>query len=1056
MSAGGDQRPGADKEPEEGQTNLAEQAASEAAKPGGIAIFVRRPILAFVLNALIVIAGLAGLFAAEIRELPDVDRPVITVTTMFSGASPETVDQELTGRIEGAVGRVSGVRSISSNSRYGRSRVTLEFADDVDLDVAATDVRDAIGRIVNDLPDNADDPQIVKADANGQPVMRIAVTSNSRAPQDLTLIVTDRIEDELISLPGVADLQIYGDTDAIFRVDIDQLELASRGVTLADLRRTLSDVALDVPAGDLKGDSQSINVRTTATVITPEAFEALEIGNDVTIGDIARVTLGPAPNQTIMRANGQSGIGIGVIRQATSNTLEISEAVRARVAALNETLPDDVDIFVTSDDAIFIQGAIDEVIKTLGLAVVIVVAVIFLFLRDFRATLIPTVTLPVALIGTVAALYLVGFSVNVLTLLALVLATGMVVDDAIVVLENIVRHRSAGTGPRAAAVIGTRQVFFAVVTTTATLAAVFIPLSFLPGQAGGLFREFGFTLAMAVMLSSVVALTLAPMMASRLLTRNSDGEGRGPMVWLGNRLAALYGRLLRAALAAPMVVVVIAALFAVTAIFMFGSINQELTPREDRAVVLMSVRTPVGVSLEYTTSKMREIEDSVEPLRQSGEITNVFAITGYGADNQGFMVATLAKWDERTRPQQEIADDIDDAISEIVGVRVFVIQPNSLGIRGAGRGLTFALTGTDYAQLSEIGESMVQSLRDDPRFGRVQLGYETTQPQLFVEIDRGLASDLGIDISGLGAALRAMLDGSAVADVFLGDTSYEVQMLSTSDPINDPGDLENVFVQAADGQMVPMASFVSLEERAVAPELNRESKNRSVEISASLTPELSLGQAMTEVEELASGLMSPVNRIVPLGEAAALEETSSGLLLTFGFAIAVVLLVLSAQFESFISAIVVMATVPLGLACAIFALIFAGLSLNVYSQIGLVMLIGIMAKNGILIVEFANQLRDDGAELFDAIYDASTIRLRPVMMTMTSTVLGGVPLILSSGAGAEAREALGWVVVGGLGLATVSTLFLTPVAYLLLARFSQPGTVEEQRLQRELTEAGSA
>ena len=1055
MSAGGDERL-ADRDPDEDQPSLAEQAAAEAVKPGGIAIFVRRPILAFVLNALIVIAGLAGLFATEIRELPDVDRPVITVTTMFSGASPETVDQELTGRIEGAVGRVSGVRSISSNSRYGRSRVTLEFADDVDLDVAATDVRDAIGRIVNDLPDNADDPQIVKADANGQPVMRIAVTSNSRAPQDLTLIVTDRIEDELISLPGVADLQIYGDTDAIFRVDIDQLELASRGVTLADLQRTLSDVALDVPAGDLKGDSQSINVRTTATVITPEAFEALEIGNDVTIGDIARVTLGPAPNQTIMRANGQSGIGIGVIRQATSNTLEISEAVRARVAELNETLPDDVDIFVTSDDAIFIQGAIDEVIKTLGMAVVIVVAVIFLFLRDWRATLIPTVTLPVALIGTVAALYLVGFSVNVLTLLALVLATGMVVDDAIVVLENIVRHRSAGTGPRAAAVIGTRQVFFAVVTTTATLAAVFIPLSFLPGQAGGLFREFGFTLAMAVMLSSVVALTLAPMMASRLLTRNAGGEGRGPMVWLGNRLAALYGRLLRAALAAPMVVVVIAALFAVTATFLFGSINQELTPREDRAVVLMSVRTPVGVSLEYTTSKMREIEDSVEPLRQSGEITNVFAITGYGADNQGFMVATLAKWDERTRPQQEIADDIDDAISEIVGVRVFVIQPNSLGIRGAGRGLTFALTGTDYAQLSEIGESMVQSLRDDPRFGRVQLGYETTQPQLFVEIDRGLASDLGIDISGLGAALRAMLDGSAVADVFLGDTSFEVQMLSTSDPINDPGDLENVFVQAADGQMVPMASFVSLEERAVAPELNRESKNRSVEISASLTPELSLGQAMTEVEELASGLMSPVNRIVPLGEAAALEETSSGLLLTFGFAIAVVLLVLSAQFESFISAIVVMATVPLGLACAIFALIFAGLSLNVYSQIGLVMLIGIMAKNGILIVEFANQLRDDGAELFDAIYDASTIRLRPVMMTMTSTVLGGVPLILSSGAGAEAREALGWVVVGGLGLATVSTLFLTPVAYLLLARFSQPGTVEEQRLQRELTEAGSA
>jgi hydrophobic/amphiphilic exporter-1 (mainly G- bacteria), HAE1 family len=1028
--------------------------ANPAPTTAGTALFVRRPILAFVVNALIIIAGLAALFGVEVRELPDVDRPVVTITTRFSGASPETVDQELTGRIEGAVGRVSGVRTISSESRYGRSRVTLEFNDGVDLDVAATDTRDAVARIANDLPDDADQPEIIKADANADPVMRIAVTSDTRSPQDLTQLVRDRVEDRLISIPGVADLQIYGDREAIFRVDIDQLELASRGLTLADMARALNDVAFDVPAGDLEGSRQSINVRTTATVITPEAFEALELSPNVTIGDVARVTLGPAPNETVLRANGETGMGMGIIRAATSNTLDISNGVHQAIDELQQVLPDDVKIFVTSDDAVFINGSIREVVTTLSLAILIVVAVIFVFLRDWRATLIPTLTLPVALIGTLAAIYMVGFSVNILTLLALVLATGMVVDDAIVVLENIVRRRSEGMGPRAAAVLGTQQVFFAVVTTTATLAAVFIPLSFLPGQAGGLFREFGFTLAMAVMLSSVVALTLAPVLASRLLARAESGQPeKGPMVWLGDRLAGLYAATLRAALAAPMVVVIVAGLFALTAVLVSGGIRQELTPREDRAIILMSVTAPTGVSLNYTSAKLQEIETAMAPLRDSGEMTNVFSITGFGASNRGFVVMTLAKWDERARSQQEIVGDVNRYLGSVVGVRAFVIQPNSLRIRGAGRGLSFAITGSNYEQLSQVADQLVQAMQQNTAMGQVRLEYETTLPQLFVEIDRARASDLGIDITGLGNALRAVLDGRSVGSVFIDDTSYDVQMLSSSDPVNDPTDLENIFVQASDGQMIPMSSFVRLEERAIAPELKREGKARSVEITAGLTPDMSLGDAMDEVRILADGIIAPENTIVPLAEAAALDQTSSGLIVTFAFAILVVLLVLAAQFESFISAIVVMATVPFGLACAIFALLLSGLSLNVYSQIGLVMLIGIMAKNGILIVEFANQLRDRGADVKTAIFDASTIRLRPVMMTMTSTVLGGVPLILSSGAGAEAREALGWVIVGGLGLATLSTLYLTPVAYLLLARFTAPKVEEERRLVRELEEA---
>ncbi|MBN2759627.1 MAG: efflux RND transporter permease subunit [Rhodobacteraceae bacterium] len=1031
------------------------QDNAERLGSSGTALFVRRPILAFVLSALILIAGLASLLGVEVRELPNVSRPVITVTTEFGGASPETVDQEITSRVEGAVGRVAGVQSISSNSRFGRSRVTLEFSESTDIDVAATDVRDAVARISNALPEGAEIPRIVKADADAQPVVRIAVTSSVRSAQDLTRLVEDQVEDRLISIEGVADLQIYGDRSPVFRIDINMMELASRGLTLGDLRGALADVAYDAPAGDLTGERQSLNVRTTAAVATPEAFEALVIRDDIRLRDVASVSLGPELNETILRANGNTGLGLGVLRQATSNTLSISDGVRAAVAELSETLPEDVDIFVTSDDAVFIRGSIEEVLKTLGLAVAIVVVVIFVFLRDLRATLIPALTMPVALIGTLAAIYMVGFSVNILTLLALVLATGMVVDDAIVVLENIVRRRGEGMGPRAAAVLGTQQVFFAVVTTTATLAAVFIPLSFLPGQAGGLFREFGFTLAMAIALSSVVALTLCPVLASRLLTAEDTGREKPNLVSrLGDGLAAFYAKTLRAALDYPLVVVVVAGLFAATAAMLATGIRQELTPPEDRAVALLSVTAPQGVSLDYTTGKMREIEALVQPLRESGEVTNLFSITGIGGSNsRGFVVMTLAPWDARARSQQEIVAEINRGLRSVVGVRAFAIQPNSLGIRGAGRGLTFAVTGSNYDQLEEVAGALVERMQQNPDFGQVRLEYETTQPQLFIEIDRARASDLGVEIAGLGDALRAVLDGRSIGSVFVDDTSYDVRMISTSDPVNDPGDLENVFVQASNGQMVPLSSFVTLEERAVAPELEREGQNRSVEISAGLTPQMPLGSALAEVRALSGDVLEPQNQIVPLAEAATLDQTSAGLILTFGFAILIVFLVLSAQFESFNSAIVVMATVPLGLACAMFALVLTGLSLNIYSQIGLVMLIGIMAKNGILIVEFANQLRDKGASVYDAIFQASTIRLRPVMMTMISTVLGGVPLILSFGAGAEAREALGWIIVGGLGLATLSTLYLTPVAYLFLARFSTPKAEEENKLLAELDDA---
>jgi HAE1 family hydrophobic/amphiphilic exporter-1 len=983
-----------------------------------------------------------------VRELPAVERPVVSISTSYPGAAPETVDREVTSAIEGAASRIPGVESISSSSRFGSSRVTVEFRDGVDLDVAAADLRDAVARVTGGLPDGAEAPRVVKSDADSDAIMRIAVTSSRRTADELTALIRDLAETRLLSAPGVADVQIFGDRELSFRVDVDLLQLAARGLSLADLRAVLGNISQETPAGALSSQRQTLQVRTAADLRTVDEIEAITIAGNVVLGDVATVTLGPEPGATILRADGQTGIGLGIIRQANGNSLAISQSVTQIIADLQPLLPEDVQMFITSDSADFIAGAIHEVEIALALSVLIVTAVIFLFLRDARATLIPVVAIPVAMIGTLAAVWLAGFSINIMTLLALVLATGIVVDDAIVVLENIVRRRAEGMGARAAAVLGAEQVFFAVIATTATLAAVFVPLSFLPGQTGGLFREFGFTLAIAVLLSSVTALTLCPVLAAKVLRPHQE-EG-GILTTAGDLLSRLYAACLRRCLNAPLVAVAVALMFAALALAIFPGLRQELTPTEDRSVILLSVSAPQGVALEYTDERMREIEALVEPLRDRGEVTSVFSIGGMGGQgSRGFMVVTLADWADRSRSQQEIAAELSEGLRDIIGVRVFAFQPNSLGIRGAGQGLSVALLGSDYATMAEAARSLVAKMESDPRFGQVRLGYDTTQPQLFVEVDRARAEDLGVQIDGLGPALQAVLDGSTVGTIFLDDDSYDIRLLSTTTPVNDPGDLERTFVPAVGGQLVPLSSFATLTERPVAPELGREAQSRSVPISATLTPDFALGDALAELQSLAADLPEDM-RLIPLAEAATLGETSSGLAVTFAIALAVVFLVLAAQFESFVSAIIVMATVPLGLACAVFAILLTGGSINVYSQIGLVLLVGIMAKNGILIVEFADQLREQGRSVRDAIEQASVVRLRPVMMTMIATVLGGVPLVLAQGAGAEAREVLGWVIVGGLGMATLATLFITPVAYLLLAGLARPRSAETAILMDEL------
>lgn len=1022
---------------------------------GIAALFVRRPVLAIVLNLLVVVAGIAAFMGIEVRELPNVDRPVITIRTSYDGATPETVDKEVTAIVEGAVARTPGVSSISSRSTSGESRVTVEFSESADIDVAAADLRDAIGNL-RSLPNDADPPIIIKADSDADPILRVAATSSTLPIQELTKLVNDRVIDRLAAVEGVADIRVYGARDPLVQIIFDPDALAARRLTVADINSALASVTVDAPAGDISDANRKLLVRADASAKSIEEIEAIQINPETRIEDVADVVFGPAERRTSLRINGQTGLGMAIIRRAASNTITISHNVRAAVEELNASLPDSVDLRVTSDDATFIGEAIYEVEITLFLATLIVIAIIYLFLRSARVTFIPAVTVPISLIGTLALMWLVGFSINIITLLALVLATGLIVDDAIVVIENISRQRALGLGPRAAAVIGLKQVFFAVMATTVTLVAVFVPISFFPGIAGRIFAEFGFVLAFAVAISSFVAITLCPMLASRLIGSREFEPSRNPIGRLvsaiGDRAIALYGRLLDAALAAPLVVIVASALFAGAAVTGYGLLPQELTPPEDRGFVPVSIRAPQGSTVDYTIGQIRLVEEMAMPLVEKGEATNLFAITRSGGTG-GFMFLTLVPWDQRQRSQMEIAADLNRRLQTIPGVQVSARSSNSLGLRGGGQGVAFSVTGPDYAELADAADTLIEAMEKSPAFGRIRLNYDTTQPQLSIRLDNRRATDAGIPIDTIAAVVQTLLSGRDVGNFYVGDDAIEIRALIAEGLIQDSSGLDAIQLRTPNGAMVPLSSFVTFEETAVAPSLPRQDKSRAIPIIASLGEGVALGQATSALQALAAESLPVGMGIALTGEAKELDNTSGGVFQTFAFAIVIVLLVLAAQFESFISASILMATVPFGLGAAVFALLLSGSSLNIYSQIGLVIIVGLMAKNGILIVEFANQLRDSGQSVRDAIRNASMIRLRPVVMTMLSTILGGLPLILRGGAGSEAREALGWIIVGGLGFATISTLFLTPVVYSLLARFAKPRVAAEQRLAEEMAEA---
>ena len=1019
-------------------------------------ISIRRPVLAAVFSLLIVIFGLAALRSVPVRELPDVDNAVVTVTTTYRGAAPEVIDTDLTETIEGAIASISGIRSISSESRQGRSRVTIEFDSGTDIDVAANDVRDAVGRVRGDIPEEADEPQVVKSDADADPVMRLAITSDRMTTAEITDYIDRFVVDRIATLDGVANVDIYGARPFAVRIWIDRRALAARNLAVADVEAALRRNNIELPAGEVKSYNRQLSVRLNSRMSSIEDFRDIVLdrvaGYPVRLGDVARIAPGVADDSTIVRTNGKDAVGVAVLRQSQSNTLAISKAVRAEIKLLNASLPEGMQIIVGSDDALFVGASIREVVIALFISLSLVITVILLFLRSLRATLIPAITIPVSLIGCFLLIGLWGFSLNTLTLLALLLAIGLVVDDAIVVLENIQRRIELGESPLVASLKGARQVTFAVIATSLTLVAVFVPLSFMPGQVGRLFVEFGWVMAGTVGISTFVALTACPALAAKILSARkirkaaADTPERAPVV------LRAYRALLVRAIGMPLVVLAVTFVLTAGAGLFYDGLPRELAPREDRGVGFVPLTAPQGSTVAHSDMAARQVEEILEPMRQSGEIETVFTFTGWGGRAwRSFVVYRLAPWEERDRPISALVGEIAPQMGNVTVARGFPVTPAGLGLRGNSTPVRVVIGGPDFESVKDWAIELLARAENVEGLVNPEINFEQNLPQLDVSIDRARADDLGISADVIAATLQTMLASREVTTFVSRGREYPVLVQAEEADRRTPSDISNIFLRAGDGEtLVPLGALVTLNENAAAPSLRRFDRLPSIQLSGALAPGADLGGVLTQLETIAAEILPPQAKLGYDGQSRTYKDTSGGVGVVFLLALLIVYLVLAAQFESFIHPLVIMLTVPVGVAGAIYAMALGGLSLNVYSQIGIILLIGLISKNGILIVEFANQLRDEGYAVRDAVVEASVLRLRPIVMTAISTVLGALPLVLATGAGAESRIAVGTVIVAGLSMATVLMLFVTPVLYDLLARFTKPRGAVEKSLEAEL------
>jgi len=993
---------------------------------------IRRPVFATVLSLILVLLGVVSYGRLTVREYPNVDEPVVSVTTTYPGASATIIESQVTQILEGSIAGIEGIDVLESSSRQESSRITVRFRQNVDPDVAASDVRDRVSRVRGRLPDEVDEPVIAKVEADAQAIMFLVFSS----PQKSTLEITDYVDrfivDKLKNLTGVADVTIYGERRYAMRIWIDRERLAAYNLTVQDVEDALRAQNAEIPSGRIESSDREFSVLSRTGLTTPEQFRQVVIkladGYQVKLGEVARVELGAVDERRLSSFNGTEAIAVGIIKQATANPLDVSNAVRTVLPEFNRTLPDGLQVAVGNDDSIFIDRSIEAVYHTILEAVVLVILVIVLFLRSLRAAFIPIVTIPISLIATFTLMYAFGFSVNTLTLLAMVLAIGLVVDDAIVVLENIYRHIEQGMKPIPAAIKGTREIGFAVIAMTLTLAAVYAPIAFAPGKAGRLFLEFALTLAGAVIVSGFVALTLTPMMSSRLL-RHDPSPGwffsfiERALVGLESR----YKRSLSATLNVRPVVLIAALGVAATSVYFFNHLKSELSPLEDRGVLRLRGSGPEGATIAYT---MRYADQMGEILKSVPEVRDRLVIAGTPEVSQSLVFAPLADWSERSRSQQQITAEINPKLRRIPGILAVAQAPGAFGQRGSGRPVEFVIqsSGT-YDELQTFVDKMMEKARAYPGVDGLDTDLKLNTPEFRIEIDRAKVADLGLEVAAVGRTLETLLGGRQVTRFEQNGEQYDVWVQLAASDRATPEALQTIFLRNPKNEMIQLSNVVRVTESVAPKELKRFNQLRSATIQANLSPGYTVGDALTYLDAAAREVLPDTVQTDVSGLSRDYRASADSLALVFVLALCFIYLVLAAQFESFRDPVIIMLTVPLSMTGALGALWLAGGTLNVYSQIGLVTLVGLITKHGILIVEFANQRQHAGLARRDAIIEAAALRLRPILMTTGAMVLGAVPLALAEGAGSENRHQIGWVIVGGMTLGTLLTLFVIPAVY---------------------------
>jgi len=1010
---------------------------------------IRRPVFATVLSLILMLVGIVAFQRLTVREFPNVDEPIVSVTTGYPGASASIIETQVTQVLEGSIAGIEGIEVLESSSRSETSRITVRFRTEINADVAASDVRDRVSRVRGRMPDEISEPVIAKVEADAQAIMFLVFTSPSKSSLEISDYIDRYIADRLKNLTGVADVQIYGERRYAMRIWIDRERLAAFNLTVQDIEAALRAQNAEIPSGRIESEDREFSVLSRTGLTTPEQFRKIVVkladGHQVQLGEVARVELGISDERRTSNYNGVPAIAVGIIKQSTANPLDVSKAVNTVLPDINASMPEGLTVVVGNDDSVFIDRSIKAVYTTIAEAIGLVVLVILFFLRSVRAAIIPIVTIPISLIATFTFMYALGFSVNTLTLLAMVLAIGLVVDDAIVVLENIYRHIEDGMKPVPAAIKGIHEIGFAVIAMTLTLAAVYAPIAFAPGKTGKLFLEFALTLASAVVVSGFVALTLTPMMCAKVLRRNPKPSWLYLFLERGFvAFEAGYRRLLRGALSVRPVILLLALAVAASSTAFIAVLKSELSPLEDRGVIRVRGTGPEGATVAYTARYARQIDEVMEKVP---EVRSRLVISGNPEVTQSLVVAPLFDWQDRTRSQREISASINPELSRIAGVQAVAQVPGAFGQRGSGRPIEFVIqsSGT-YEDLQALADKLIQRARTYPGLENLDTDLKLNTPEFRVEIDRAKIADLGLDVAVVGRTLETLLGGRQVTRFEQNGEQYDVLLQLAAGDRATPAALSTIFLRSPKGEMVQLSNVVSIRESVAPKELKRFNQLRSVTLVANLAPGYTIGDGVKFLEDAARETLPPQAQTDLNGQSRDYRSSANSLALVFVLALGFIYLVLAAQFESFRDPLIIMLTVPLSMTGALAALWLTGGTLNVYSQIGLVTLVGLITKHGILIVEFANQRQLEGFDRSAAVVDAAVLRLRPILMTTGAMVLGALPLALSTGAGAESRQQIGWVIVGGMSLGTLLTLFVVPAAYSYLGQrlSKQPANQDDQ------------